>query len=479
MQLHYSRLTPESPNSPLLLFFAGWGQSDATMDDLEMPGYDIATVWDYRSDRFFSPEGKEITDETLADLRERREIVVAAWSFGVNAAARFMAAHPGLRVSARIAFNGSRFTVDPECGIAPEIFRATLDNLSERSLERFEMRVWGGATAFRRGGSKLSGRPVAQLAEELRVFMSPAAPRLLWDRVFISDNDLIIPPSAQHKAWEEEAIEIINIPGAHRPDFNSLLRRVLTDKSHVARRFGRARSTYDSNATPQLHAGRRLLSLATPYLPARVDSMIDIGCGTGSLTSEVIDLLAPHDVELWDLHLPESAASLGQIHPSTRIVLRQTDAESSIADLPQGEIDLIYSASTAQWFNSLRAFLAHAYRALRRGGVIALSTYGPLTMSQIGLATGIPSRFMSVESIRRSLPEGAEAAVLEEETEDLAFGSALEVLRHVSLTGVNALTPRGATDTGSARRLLSRYPLEPDGSALLTFQPIYLIIRKP
>lgn len=479
MQLLYTRLTPSTPRSPLLLFFAGWGQSAATTGDIEMPGYDIALVWDYRSERFLSPQGSDITAETLQELHQREEIVVAAWSFGVNAAARFLASYPGLRVTARIAFNGSRFTVDSERGIPPAIFFSTLYNLNERNVERFEMRVWGGASAFRRGGARLSGRPVDELADELRCFATAEAPRLLWDKVYISDNDLIIPPAAQRKAWEGEAVEIITVDGAHRPDFNRLLARTLTDKSHVARRFGRARDTYDSNATPQLQAGRRLLSLTRDYLPEQVKTMIDIGCGTGALTSEAITLTAPRNVELWDLHIPASAAVLKENHPSTHLVFRETDAETAIASLDADSVDLIFSASTAQWFNSLRAFLENAYRALRRGGVIALSTYGPLTMRQIAEATGTVSRFMSVEAVGRAIPAGAEIMLLEEEINNVTFGSALEVMRHVSLTGVNALTRADRSEVGNARRVLSRYPLEPDGSALLTFQPIYLIIRKP
>ena len=434
MQLLYSHLTPASPHSPLLLFFAGWGQSPASIGDIEMPGYDTALVWDYRSDRFLSPDGDDNTDETLSQLRDRSEIVVAAWSFGVHAAARFMAVHPELRVTARIAFNGSRFTADYERGIPPEIFNATLDNLSERSVERFEMRVWGGASAYRQGGARLSGRPVDELADELRAFAVAPAPRLLWDKAYISTHDLIIPPSAQRKAWEGESVELITIEGAHRPDFNALLRRALTDKSHVADRFGRARSTYDRHATPQLRFGRRLLSLTRGHLPGQVDTMIDIGCGTGALTAEALTQLQPREAELWDLHLPPSASRLTDSHQATRIILRQTDAETAAATLPAESVDLIFSASTAQWFNSLRAFLANAYRALRRGGVIALSTFGPLTMRQIAEAIGSGSRFMPPEAVSRAIPAGAETLLLEEEIIDIPFGSPLEVIRQVSLT---------------------------------------------
>ena len=34
--------------SRLILLFAGWGMSPRPLDDVSMPGYDVAVVWDYR-----------------------------------------------------------------------------------------------------------------------------------------------------------------------------------------------------------------------------------------------------------------------------------------------------------------------------------------------------------------------------------------------------------------------------------------------
>ena len=479
MQLLFTHRSDTSSSHPLLLFFSGWGQSPATVGDIEFQSYDTAVVWDYRTPIFSSADGTDITDDIISRLSTYSEIVIAAWSFGVHAAARFMASHPDLPVTARIAFSGSRFTVDAHRGIDPAIFNATLGNLSERSVERFEMRVWGGAAAFRRGGSRLSGRPVSELREELQAFDTAPAPRMLWDTVFVPTSDLIISPEAQIKAWEGDTVQLITFDAPHRPDFNLLLRRVLTDKSRVSDRFSRARSTYDHNASHQLSAGRRLLSLARDFIAESPAEMLEIGCGTGRLSSEAIALFQPRRATLWDLEIPASAKCLAGTFPETEFTFIETDAETAVSSLPAESVDLIFSASTVQWFNSLRHFLAEAYRALRPGGHIVISTYGPLTMRQISSITGEPSRFLSVESVRRAIPPHAETLLLEEETDDVSFPSPLEVLRHVSLTGVNALSSGNDTGARDARELLRSYPLAPDGSATLTFNPVYLIIKKP
>ena len=472
VQLIHRRSATDSPGR-LLLFFAGWGQSPASMGHISAGGYDTALVWDYRDDK--------VSTEAAELLREYDEIVVGAWSFGVHAAARFMAEHPELPVTTRIAFSGSRHTVDDIKGIPPTLFRATLENLSERAVEKFEMRVWGGAAAFRQAGAPLSGRKVEELREELQRFDTGPAPQMLWDRVYIPTADLIIPPSAQLKAWEGEAVAVTSIDSAHRPDFNHLLGHALTDKSHVASRFSRSRSTYDSNASLQHEAGLRLLELTERHITRRPDNMIDIGCATGTLSRTVIERLQPRRAELWDLESgPEVKDMVAAMSVPCDIKLREADAEIAVRELENDSVDLIFTASTAQWFNSLRHFLNEAFRALRPGGIIALSTYGPHTMQEIASVTGRTSRFLTLESVNRAIPSGAEKLYLAEAITRLDFPSALEALRHVSRTGVNALGSDGGSDgTRHAMELLRDYPLQPDGTATLTFQPIYLIIKKP
>ena len=131
--------TDRQPHERLVLLFAGWGMSERPFQDLTMPGYDVAVVWDYRD--MSAPWTGEITGY--------REIALVAWSFGVHAAARFMASRPDLPVTARIAVNGTRFTSDDTRGIPQSIFQGTLSSLNERNLTKFHMRMCGGGAAYR------------------------------------------------------------------------------------------------------------------------------------------------------------------------------------------------------------------------------------------------------------------------------------------------------------------------------------------
>ena len=78
----------------------------------------------------------------------------------------------------------------------------------------------------------------------------------------------------------------------------------------------------------------------------------------------------------------------------------------------------------------------------------------------------------------KMIPKGLEAVACREEHVRALYESPLEVLRHLSRTGVNGLHAPGDDDSSGARAVISAYPTDSDGSAPLTYHPIYLILRK-
>lgn len=452
--------------SRLVLLFAGWGMSPRPLGSVAMPGYDIAVVWDYR----------DMSAPWLEEVTRYDEVVIMAWSYGIHAAARFMHAHPELPVTARIAVNGTRFTADDTMGIPRDIFRATLEGLSERSVMKFNMRMCGGAAAYKAFAPNAPERSIDDLREELQTFDTGPAPRLMWDKAFISDSDAIIPPGNQRTVWRDEAAEIISLDGPHLPDFNAILRRCLTDKSHVAKRFHKAEATYDDNAGVQLKAATNIINKVAEHITPPVGTMLEIGCGTGRPTRLALERFRPGKAILWDLHISPQIDELSRQHHG--IVTQGCDAEVEIRHLADDSVDLLLSASTVQWFNSLRAFLGQIQRVLPTGGVAAISTYGPDTMREIHAAMGTECRFPSLAAIQKMIPEGLElTAACEEHLTDI-YDSPLDVLRHLSRTGVNGLKPSSDGDAAAGLELLRAYPVDAQGRAPLTYHPIYLILRK-
>lgn len=224
-----SRLTADNASRRLLMLFCGWGTDSSIADNLSFSGYDTLAVWDYRDTRALGYR-----------LERYDEIVVAAWSFGVAAAARFLADNPHLPVTRRVAINGTLRPVSDTCGIPAAIFRGTLDGLCERSLTKFYRRMADGRhfTPPR--------RPVDELADELRAIEALNVPHTRWDLAYISQGDRIIPADNQQRAWHDTPTRLLD--GGHLPDFKAILSPLLIDKDLVASRFARAAATYDTAA---------------------------------------------------------------------------------------------------------------------------------------------------------------------------------------------------------------------------------------
>ncbi|MDE5665855.1 MAG: DUF452 family protein [Duncaniella sp.] len=473
MKFHVFPAKGDTNPDRALLIFAGWGMDEKPFSRLQLPGYHLIVVWDYRDSSFPDP-----LDRMMESFGE---IAVIAWSFGVPAATDFLLSHQSLPITARIAVNGTMHPVDDTKGIPEEIFRGTLEGLDEKSLSKFYLRMCGSGAAMRLFSETLPDRSPSELREELTAIAnrSAVAPRGLWERAIISSADRIIPPANQMQAWSDEAIETISIEGAHLPDFNRIFKCFLTEKGLVAEKFTRAETTYDDNAIVQREIAGRLCKLASEALneiagsAQRPMDVLEIGCGTGLTTRMLCRATGLDKIEVWDLHIP---SSIQESMPEIRLSARECDAESEIRRLPAESLDMIFSASTMQWFNSPKTFMGECARVLRKGGHAVISTFGPGTMAEIGSLLDSRRHYPGANALRRMIPEGCTVTDLSTVTRTILFPTPAEAMRHVKLTGVNALSSKHGSI--SARTILTSYPLTPSGEAPVTYEPVYIVFKK-
>lgn len=453
------QFTVNEGNRRLILIFAGWGMDEKPFMRLRLPGHDIAVVWDYRDMTFCADRYSGYTD-----------IYLFAWSFGVYAAARVLAAGL-LQPTVKIAVNGSTEPVSDLNGIPEAIFSGTLDNLNTRTLDKFYRRMCSDS---RQAADFMAARPVRdieELRDELRAIAREAAYTGAiqadgWDRAVISEDDRIFPAENLKRAWSRLPRVRVIAGGAHLPDWQTLIEQELIDKRLVAQRFNRSAATYEANADVQRHIARRLWSMWLEASPRAPLSVLEAGYGTGLLTRLYLRHWKPYRVSLWELAPVEiELPGAGEIIAG--------DAEELIRQVPDNYYEAIASASAMQWFDSPARWLRHAARVLKPGGIIAVATFGPDNMKEVAAVTHLPLRYYSADELAAMVPPGCSIIAIEQEHIVQEFGSPLEVLSHIRLTGVNAM--RGAST--SVRQFINDYPVT-DGRAPLTYHPIYMIIKK-
>ncbi len=192
----------------LVLFFHGWGMSPESVRTLARQGREVVVFWDYESwacDYDFSAE---------------RPFRVVAWSLGVWAAHRVL---PGTLCCDALAVNGTLFPIDAERGIAPAVFRGTIEGWGEESArKRFNQRVFGPDTPE-------NVRDPAQQQCELRalerdILGFPAVKSTFFTRAVVGLQDRIFPAPAQRAAWGALSVPVLEAPLRHAPqDWEALV----------------------------------------------------------------------------------------------------------------------------------------------------------------------------------------------------------------------------------------------------------------
>ncbi len=113
-----------------------------------------------------------------------------------------------------------------------------------------------------------------------------------------------------------------------------------------------------------------LVDFLAPLAPARGLAW-DAGCGSGQLSV----LLAEQFERVWATDASDEQLAPVTAHP--RVTYRRAPAEAS--GLADGVVDLATAAQAAHWFD-LPSYYAEVRRVTRPGGVIALISYGVMTV---------------------------------------------------------------------------------------------------
>lgn len=244
--------------------------------------------------------------------------------------------------------------------------------------------------------------------------------------------------------------------------------------TNVRRRFARAAATYDAHAEAQRRICHHLVDMLPVDEPGRFRRVLEIGCGSGCLTR---DLMARLEGGEWTLNdLCESwRPALEELAAGRSCRFLFGDAER----LPfGGPYDLIASASVLQWMRDLPAFLGKTRRHLAPGGLLLFNTFAPGNLEEVRSLTGEGLDYPPVGQLAEWLTRHFTIDRMEEEVITLTFPDPLAVLRHLKYTGVTG-NASVAWTRGEQVRFCEAYRERYgrcDGQVTLTYHPVYILV---
>ncbi len=246
------------------------------------------------------------------------------------------------------------------------------------------------------------------------------------------------------------------------------------DKNLVRRRFGKSAASYRDAAEVQRATACELLDRFTPATDEReFERILEIGAGAGLLTDLIEQRFDYRELVLLDL-APEWEA-FHRKRPRTRFFAG--DAET--VELP-GPFDLVLSNAVFQWVDDLENLFSRVAAALKPGGWLGFSTFGPENLREIAELTGRGLRYPDAAELAEKLAVCFEPVARHEELRQLEFPTPLDALRHLKATGVTGTGGAARWTSGTLNRFEEGYRKFQlgNGSFPLTYHPILYIARK-
>lgn len=255
-----------------------------------------------------------------------------------------------------------------------------------------------------------------------------------------------------------------------------------TDNHLIARRFANASADYRQHASVQKNMAttlcQKLLPLidATPRLAQRDVSILEIGCGTGLLTEQLLPHVAVGRYLANDLY----AAADDYIAP---LISPYTDAYQFIAgdatqlDLPHS-VDIVVGGAVLQWIERPQQLFKQLLGQLSDDALLAFSGFAPGHYHEIKAITGQGLNYPTPTLLAQLAQPDYSVELLNVGEEKCFFDSPLSVLRHMQKTGVNAITPT-LWQKRDLQHFISAYEaFKTDDGYPLTYRPLFLILQK-
>lgn len=235
------------------------------------------------------------------------------------------------------------------------------------------------------------------------------------------------------------------------------------NKELIKKRFKRGLKTYDKNAIVQKKMAENLIKLIDEN--TEVDSILEIGCGTGVLTDKIIKKIKFKNYTAIDI--VDCSEYMKNI--SDKIEFIETDAEKYQTDK---KYDIIISNASIQWIADLENFVKKIKAFLNKNGIIYFTTFGEKNFEEFAELVKTPLRYYTTDELKKIL-SGFKKTEIKETIEKIEFKTPLNILQHIKKTGVNGLSETRWTKKDLIE-FEEKYPKNENGEYTLTYHPVYI-----
>ncbi|EOH8038402.1 malonyl-ACP O-methyltransferase BioC [Campylobacter jejuni] len=185
---------------------------------------------------------------------------------------------------------------------------------------------------------------------------------------------------------------------------------------------------YEKHAKVQDFMGLKLCEILKNLRISHFEKVFEFGCGRGKLSKKLQNFIT------FDEYLKNDILDFKE---NSSILIFDMN-EIAKQDLSKEKFDLIVSNATLQWLD-LKRIIPSLRDMLNQNGILLLSTFAEQNLKEIKQSTGFGLNYFSLNELEQIFKVYFNEVKITQELIKLSFDNALDVFRHLKLSGVNSL----------------------------------------
>jgi len=256
------------------------------------------------------------------------------------------------------------------------------------------------------------------------------------------------------------------------------------DKNKVRESFSLASAHYDEQAQLQKKVGEELFK---KVILEKADNIVDIGCGTGFLTHDLLQEGKARQIIAIDIAFSMLQVCKTKLEQFSSVNYICADAEG----LPvlKASVDAVVSNLALQWCQNLSQVFNGFNEVLKEGGQVFFSTFGSATLRELKCSWKTVddyshvNEFFTVDQLHFYLQKsGFKSIIIETKVYQSNYQSVMGLMRELKGIGAhNVLSGRNRklTSKGQMRKMIEVYnKYRSNGVIPATYEIIFVSVKK-